>query len=161
MAKRQIFYSFHFDNDVMRVQQIRNIGSLEDNKPVSVNDWETIKRGGDKSIERWIGENMKYKSCVVVLVGAETANRKWVKYEIEKAWNDGKGLMGIYIHNLKCPRNGISSQGRNPFEDFTITSIGRKLSEVVKCYNPNSWDAYRDIANNLEAWVENAINGRK
>jgi hypothetical protein len=26
MAKRQIFYSFHFGNDVMRVQQIRNIG---------------------------------------------------------------------------------------------------------------------------------------
>ena len=39
MAKRQIFYSFHYDNDVFRVQQIRNIGALEDNKPVSVNDW--------------------------------------------------------------------------------------------------------------------------
>ena len=37
MAKRQIFYSFHYDNDVFRVQQIRNIGALEDNKPVSAN----------------------------------------------------------------------------------------------------------------------------
>ena len=32
--KRQIFYSFHFANDVFRVQQIRNLGALEDNKPV-------------------------------------------------------------------------------------------------------------------------------
>ena len=44
MAKRQIFYSFHFDNDVMRVQQVRNIGALEENKPVSPNDWEDVKK---------------------------------------------------------------------------------------------------------------------
>ena len=47
MAKRQVFYSFHYDNDVFRVQQIRNIGALEDNKPVSANEWENIKRGGE------------------------------------------------------------------------------------------------------------------
>jgi hypothetical protein len=80
MAKRQIFYSFHFDNDVLRVQQIRNIGVLEDNKPVSVNDWEEVKQKGTTSIERWIDDNMKYRSCVVVLVGEQTANRPWVKY---------------------------------------------------------------------------------
>lgn len=42
--KRQVFYSFHFDNDVMRVQQIRNIGVVEGNKPVAPNNWEQIKR---------------------------------------------------------------------------------------------------------------------
>lgn len=26
MAKRKVFYSFHYDNDVFRVQQIRNMG---------------------------------------------------------------------------------------------------------------------------------------
>ena len=34
-TKRQIFYSFHYANDVMRVAQLRNIGTLEDNKPAS------------------------------------------------------------------------------------------------------------------------------
>ena len=52
MAKRQVFYSFHYDNDVFRVQQIRNIGALEDNEPVSANKWETVKRGGDASIKK-------------------------------------------------------------------------------------------------------------
>jgi len=160
MAKRQIFYSFHFDNDVMRVQQIRNVGAIEDNKPVSVNDWEELKRKGKASIEKWIDDNMKYRSCVVVLVGAETASRPWVKYEIEKAWNDGKGLVGIYIHNLKCPRNGKSAKGGNPFDPFTLKD-GNKLSSVVKCYDPNSYDAYNDIKNNIENWVEHAIQQRK
>jgi hypothetical protein len=62
--KRQIFYSFHFANDVMRVQQIRNIGAFEDNKPVSVNDWEEVKKKGDAAIEKWIDDNMNYRSCV-------------------------------------------------------------------------------------------------
>ena len=155
MTTKKVFYSFHFDNDVMRVQQIRNIGALEDNKPVSVNEWEQIRRGSDSSIEKWIDENMRYRNCVVVLVGEETANRKWVKYEIKKAWNDKRGLVGIYIHNLQCPRNGLSRQGQNPFGQFTVN--GRSLSTIVQCYNPNSYDTYGDIKNNLERLVDEAI----
>lgn len=116
--KRQIFYSFHYQKDVFRVQQIRNIGSLEDNEPVSVNDWETVKRRGDNAIKNWIEDTIYYRSCVVVLIGEKTATRKWVQYEIEHAWNTGKALIGIYIHNLKDPRNGKSRKGENPFAYF-------------------------------------------
>ncbi|MBL7086760.1 MAG: TIR domain-containing protein [Candidatus Cloacimonetes bacterium] len=159
MAKRQVFYSFHFDNDVMRVQQIRNIGAIEDNKPVSANDWEKIKKSGDDAIKKWIADNMDYRSCVVVLVGEETANRPWVKYEIKKAWKDEKGLVGIYIHNLKDPLYGKSKKGTNPFDQFTVD--GKSLSSIVNCYNPDSNDAYNDIKNNLEDWIEEAIEIRK
>lgn len=160
MPKRQIFYSFHFDNDAFRVQQIRNIGMLEDNKPASPNVWEEVKRKGKASIEKWIDDNMNYRSCVVVLIGKETANRLWVKYEIEKAWNERKGLFGIYIHNLNCPRNGTSTQGKNPFEQFPLKN-GNLLSSFVKCYNPSPTNAYNEIKNNLESWVEDAIAQRK
>lgn len=155
MAKKQVFFSFHFDNDVMRVQQIRNIGVIEGNIPVSVNEWEEVKKKGSTAIEKWIDDNMKYRSCVVVLIGEETANRKWVKHEIQKAWNDGKGLLGIYIHNIKCPRNGKCNQGPNPFAQFTLND-DRKLSSVVKCYNPSPYGAYNDIAENISNWVETA-----
>lgn len=160
MVKRQVFYSFHYGNDVMRVAQIRNIGSLEDNKPVSENDWEKVRLGKDAAIERWIDENMRNRSCVIVMVGSETANRQWVKYEIKKAWNDGKGLLGIHIHNLRCPRNGTCAKGANPFDYFTFEG-GKKLSSVVKCYDPTSRDAYNDIKMNLGNWVEQAIAARK
>ena len=156
MSKRQIFYSFHFANDVMRVQQIRNIGALEDNKPVSENQWEDIKRKGDDAIKRWIDDNMSYRSCVIVLIGTETAERKWVQYEIKKAWEDKKGLFGIYIHNLKCPKTGKCLKGPNPFDLFEF-SDGTKLSSFITCYNPNPEDAYSDIRTHLESWVEKAI----
>lgn len=160
MAKRQIFYSFHYNNDVMRVAQIRNIGALEENKPVSENEWEEVKKKGDSAIKTWINDNMKYRSCVVVLIGEETSKRPWVKYEIQRAWNEGKGLLGIYIHNIKCPRNGKCTKGANPFEQFTFND-GSKLSSKVKCYNPNSSDAYNDIKENIEDWIELAIEDRK
>ena len=158
--KRQVFYSFHFDNDVMRVQQIRNIGAIEGNEPVSPNEWETVQRGGDKAIEKWIDDNMKYKNCVIVLVGTETAKRRWVKREICKAWNEGKALFGIYIHNIKCPRNGKCAKGKNPFERILLKS-GQRLSERVPCYDPKSGDAYNEIADNLENWVETAIRNKR
>ena len=160
MARKPVFYSFHYNNDVFRTHQVRNIGVLEGNEPTSPNSWEMIKRGGDNSIQRWIDENLKYKQCLIVLVGAETASRKWVKYEIEKAWNAGKGVFGIHIHNLNCPRNGRSNKGLNPFHGFSFKD-GRKLSSVVNCYEPNSNDAYNDIARNINNWVEAAIRQRK
>ncbi|WP_261817582.1 TIR domain-containing protein [Vibrio gallicus] len=160
MARKPVFFSFHYGNDVMRVQQVRNIGALEGNTPVSANDWETVKRGGDASIKRWIDDNFKYKQCVIVLVGKETHARPWVKYEIEKAWNDGKPIFGIHIHNLACPRNGKSLKGKNPFEQFTFKD-GTKLSSIVSCYDPNPKETYKDIAEKMESWVNKAIAQRK
>jgi len=157
-TKRQVFYSFHFDNDVMRVQQIRNIGALEGNTPVSVNDWEAIKKKGDSAIEKWIADNMSYRSCVIVLVGEKTAARPWVKYEIKKAWEDGKGLFGIYIHNLKDPNTGKCSKGTNPFDQFTFKKGGNV--QTIKCYEPKSDDAYNDIKDNIADWIEAAIEQR-
>lgn len=159
-TKRQIFYSFHYGNDVFRVQQIRNMGVLEGNEPVSANTWETVKKGGDKAIEKWIDDNMNYKNCVVVLVGEETHKRPWIKYEIKKAWEDGKGLVGIYIHNLKDPKTGKCSKGINPFEQFTFEDK-TKLSSVVSCHNPDPSDTYNDIKNNLGKWIEKAIKNRE
>ena len=162
-VKRQVFYSFHFDNDVMRVQQIRNIGAIEDNKAVSANDWEDVKKKGTDAIKKWINDNMSYRSCVIVLVGEETAKRPWVKYEIEQAWKDSKGLVGIYIHNLKCPKNGKCTKGSNPFDEFTFTgedNKGKKLSTIIKCHDPKATDAYNDIKDNIEDWIEEAIESR-
>jgi hypothetical protein len=152
-TKRKVFYSFHYEKDAMRAAAIRNIGVLEGNTPVSDNEWEQVKAGGDKAIEKWIDDSMKNCSCIVVLVGEETANRKWVQYEIRKAWSDGKGIVGIYIHNIKCPRSGFSQKGNNPFVILNSTN--------VECFEPDTADAYNDIAKNLERWVESAIKKRQ
>lgn len=153
--KRKVFYSFHFDNDVMRVQQIRNMGLLEGDEPVSPNTWEQIKRT-DQGVKNWINQNLNGKSCLVVLIGSQTASRPWVNYEIRRAWEEGKAVVGVYIHRLNCPRHGFGTKGDNPFDQITFRRDGRVIKPLV--YEPSFYDAYNDIKNNLSTWVENAIN---
>lgn len=158
---RKVFYSFNYKPDNWRVSQVRNMGVIEGNASVSDNDWEEITRGGDNAIKKWINEQISGKSCAIVLIGSNTAGRKWIKYEIEKAWNEGKGLLGIYIHNLKNKDGDQSTKGNNPFDDFTIKKD--KLSNIVKVYDPpysTSTNVYDHIKKNLENWVEEAISIR-
>jgi hypothetical protein len=154
---RRVFLSFHYQRDSRRVQQAKQMGVLEGQPLLTSNRWEDIKRGGEPAIKRWIADQMTGKSCVVVLIGSQTAGRKWVKYEIKKGWNDEKGVVGVYIHNLKDPITGGDPKGRNPFDDFTVGSDKKKLSAIVKAYDPPSATAYSSIQNNLEGWVEEAI----
>lgn len=158
--KRQIFYSFHYVPDNWRVSQVRNIGAIEGNDPVSDNEWETVKRGGDYAIKRWINSQMKYRSCTVVLVGSNTANRKWINYEIIKSWDAGKGVVGIHIHGLKDRMGRTSFMGRNPFDFIGYGDTGKNLSSMVKCYNPQGFGSkgiYRWIEMHLSDAVEEAI----
>ncbi|MBK1736067.1 hypothetical protein CKO15_12445 [Halorhodospira abdelmalekii] len=158
---RKIFSSFHYKPDNWRASQVRNIGAIEGNKLASDNEWESVTQGGDAAVERWINEQMKGKSCVVVLIGAGTAGRKWIKYEIKKGWKDGKGLLGVCIHNLKDLNGDQAKKGRNPFDDFTVD--GKKLSSIVKAYDPpysSSTNVYSHIKENIVDWIEEAIDIR-
>ncbi|MEQ9279412.1 MAG: TIR domain-containing protein [Balneola sp.] len=157
---RKIFSSFHFADDNWRASQVRNIGSIEGNQLANDNDWESIKNGGDRAIKAWIDSQMKGKSCVVVLIGRNTAGRKWIKYEIEKGWNDGKGVIGVYIHSLKDRWGRVTNKGRNPFDGFTVGIDKVPLSSIVKTYDPGYWtsqDTYSHIRNNIVNWIEEGI----
>ena len=158
MVKRRAFFSFHYTPDNWRAAQVRNIGAVEGNVPVSDNDWETVTRSGEAAVRNWINNQMRGKSCAIVLIGRHASGRKWIKYEIEKAWNDGKGLLGIYIHNLEDRNGEQSGKGANPF--YSIFVNGRRLSNIVKDYDPpykRGKNVYAHIADNISDWVEEAI----
>jgi hypothetical protein len=162
--KRQVFYSFHYKPDCWRAATVRNIGTIEGNKPAPDNDWETITHGGDDAIKRWIKEQMKYRSCIIVLVGSNTANRKWINYEIVESWRAGMGVVGIDIYGLKNQDGYISEKGENPFDYIDYGDDGIELSSIVKCYTPsgnNSKGKYDWITRYLSAAVEEAIKIRE
>lgn len=168
-TKRRVFYSFHYKPDVVRASQVRQIGAIEGNKSATDNEWEKItgdkdEATKDKAIKKWIADQLEGRTCTVVLVGTNTANRKWINHEIVKSWNDGMGVVGIYIHGLKNFEGEISTQGENPFDYITFGQPRKKLSSVVKCYNPagsNSKDRYAWIEKNLSNAIEEAITIRK
>ena len=158
--KRKVFHTFRYETDCRRVQQIKNMGVVESQPLLYSNEWEKIRQGGGEAIKKWINEQMRGKSCQVVLIGSGTAGRKWVNYEIEKAWNDRKGVVGIYIHKLKDLNGKQAVKGRNPFDDFKVGP--ETLSSIVKSYDPGgplatSKIVYDLIKSNLVDWVEEAI----
>lgn len=163
LTKPKIFFSFHFDGDAWRTQTVRNIGAIERAEPVKANDWETVKRGGDAAIERWIDAQLKGRDCLVVLVGQQTAERKWVLREIAKAWDGGIGVIGIRIHQLLGSDSRGCSPGLNPFDQIKLTN-GSKLSSYVTLHNPTGADSkavYATISDNLLKWINAGIAGKR
>lgn len=159
---RKVFFSFHFSNDFWRTQQVRNMNALEGNPLATPNAWEEVKRKGDESIKKWITDEMFGRSCAIVLIGSETASRKWVKYEIEKAWSDKRAVLGIRIHNLLDTSSKASPMGANPFTGLKVG--GLDLGNIVTPKNPSGADSkavYANIAANIEKWIEEAIELRK
>ena len=160
MAKRQVFFSFEYNKDVWRAAQVRNMGKVSDDSTFSDNDWEEVKSKTESDIKAWIDDQMTKRSCIVVLIGKTTSTRKWVRYEIEKAYELNKGIVGIYIHNLEDKDGKQTDKGSNPF--YTIlTNDGERLSNYVECFDSEYKSGkfvYNDIANNIENLIENAIN---
>jgi len=157
---RKAFYSFHYEPDHWRASQVRNMGVIEGNSTVSDNDWEEVTKGGDAAIKKWITDQMSGKSCAIILIGSNTASRKWINHEIIHAWDNNKGVLGVHIHKLKDKDKNQSSKGENPFDYITLGGTNKKLSSVVKVYNPpysESTEAYAHIKDNLSDWVETAI----
>jgi hypothetical protein len=135
--------------------------ALEENSPVSDNEWEQIKKGGDVAIRRWIDGQLFGKSCLVVLVGSGTANRKWINYELQTAWAEKKGVLGIRIHGLKDRNGDVASRGANPFDYVNFPGTNTAMSQIVSLKDPTSmWgssDTYASIKGNIAGWVEEAI----
>lgn len=149
MAK-SVFYSFHYERDVHRVQLVRNINALEGQSLLNSQKWEQIRQSGDRAVESWIAQEMTYKRAVIVLIGRETANRKWVQYEIEKAWADRKPLLGVHIHGLSS-MGTTDTKGASPFNS----------AAGIPIFDPTviGWDGkidsqrtYGKLMESLESW---------
>lgn len=107
---RRVFFSFHYQRDIWRINQIRNIGEIVGASAAGFHDaslWEEAKKKGDAAIKAMIDEGLKNTSVSVVCIGAKTAGRKYINYEINQSIARGNGLLGIQIHELK-DKNGLA-----------------------------------------------------
>lgn len=156
---RQVFFSFEYDKDNWRAAQVRTMGKVSGDSTFSDNDWEEVNSQSEAAIRRWIDAQMAMRSCIVVLIGATTSTRKWVRYEIERAYQLRKGIVGIYVHGLKDRNQQQTTKGANPF--FSIyTKDGHRLSNYVTAYDPGyvtSTYVYNDIHDNISRLIEDAI----
>ena len=99
-------------------------------------EYQEANKTGKDAIQRMILGHLKDTTVTVVLIGTETANRTWVKYEIEQSIARKNGLLGIYIHHLKDSNQRTSSRGAKPAVpegvDFTAYDWDKDLDRFRK-----------------------------
>ena len=154
---RQVFFSFHHARDNWRANQVRNSWVTQDRKSVGFWDaaeWEKVKKTDAASVHKWIDKQMEGTSVTAVLVGAETANRDHVRYEIRRVHELGKGILAVRISNIKN-KNGLTDiAGENPFYKVTglVSGTQKSLGAIYPIYDYVSGDGYK----NLGDWIEKA-----
>ena len=163
---RRVFFSFHYQDDIWRASQIRNSRVTKDweaNTFLDAASWESVRRKGEVAVKSWIDRQLDGTGVTVVLIGGETADRRYVQYEIEESHRRGNGLLGIHIHRLKNQKGETSSRGRNPFSNITVdveesflglwTNKQRKrLSEIYPTYDWVGDEGYQNVGQ----WIEDA-----
>jgi hypothetical protein len=140
---RRVFFSFHYERDIWRANTVRNSWVTQDREAAGFFDaglWEEAKRKGDAAIKRMIDNALRNTSVTAVLIGNQTANRSYVKYEIEQSIDRGNGLLGVRIEKIKNSRGALDEAGPNP------------LPSKYKVYRWNTDEGYK----NFGAWVEAA-----
>jgi hypothetical protein len=159
---RSSFVSFHYKRDHWRVQQVLRMGELEGQSELPAQEWESVKAKGDAAVHAWIDEQMKYKQAVIVLIGLETATRPFVLYEIRRAWQLGKPLLGINIHGLENSAKETDAKGANPFAKCGFKDSTRTFANYVPVFDPADWtniqnpkgtDIYAAIRDNMTDWI--------
>jgi hypothetical protein len=155
---RKAFFSFHYGNDIWRAMQVRNSWVTKDDKEaagfVDAADFEKVKQQGEAAIKKWIDNQLSGTSVTVVLLGTDTSNREYVKYEVEKSYGKNNGMIGIYIHQLKDKNGNTTTKGSNMFGEIGRDAEGNPVyfSAKYKCYDWVDNDGY----NNMGAWIEAA-----
>ncbi len=154
---RRVFFSFHYQRDIWRVNQVRNSYLTQDREVAGYWDaslWEEAQRKGDAAIKQMIDNALVNTSVTAVLIGSETFGRQYVEYEIIQSYNGGNGLLGVYIHGLKNQSGFSDYKGRNPFENIYITTNGYRtyFSQMYPVYDWVLNDGYK----NFGIWVEEA-----
>jgi hypothetical protein len=155
---RHVFYSLHYDADRTRCAGILSSSTLQGNLEAKLPEWDKIKRSGDFAVKRWLENALKGRSCCVVLIGAKTADRPLVRYEIKRSRELKLAMFGVRVHNLRDAAGLQSARGDNPFE-HPDTGLGNFAADVPVFDSPetDSKLAYRHIVDNLAHWAELAV----
>jgi len=93
-------------------------------------------------------------SVTVVLIGAETWQRDYVRYEIQHSHDEGKGLLGVRISDLKDQWGRTDMWGSSPFEVLWAHGLmgSQPFSQLYPVYD---W-VWENGYQNIGRWIEEA-----
>ena len=79
----------------------------------------------DETIRRLLRMKISWAGTIVVLIGKETHQRKWVNWEIEQAHKQGKRIVGVYV------RGGTHADIPAAFEKYGSTLVSWNSDSIM------------------------------
>lgn len=131
-SRRHVFISHHHADDdrvsdmtrmlARNGYEIRNSSIRA--KPANQ---ERLRNGlvSDRAIARLLRMKMSWASTVIVLIGKETAQRPWVDWEIRKAQELGKRIVGVY------ERGGTQNDVPEALEKYADSIVNWNTDSIV------------------------------
>ena len=131
-SRKHVFISHHHkdDDEVTKLTDLlqRNGHDIRNSsiraKPANR---ERLEKGlvSDRVIERLLRRKISWASTVVVLIGKETHTRQWVDWEIRKANELGKNIVGVYA------RGGTEADIPSALEDYASAIVGWNTDSIL------------------------------
>jgi hypothetical protein len=138
--RRHLFISHHHQDDaevtkltnllVSRRYDIRN--SSVRMKPENQRRVEE-GRVSDRVIERILRMKISWASTVVVLIGNDTHERRWVNWEINKANEQGKRIVGVFV------RGGTEANIPPSLEKYGSAIVNWNTDSILNAIDGNNF----------------------
>jgi hypothetical protein len=123
---RTTFFSFHYrDVESFRVNVVRNSSLFKKpgdaSKVIDGSLWEASQLRGEKALKELIDGALIGTSVTAVLIGANTHERKWVKYELVRSFVTGNAILGIHLNRIReAHTQRITAKGLNPLDRLAV-----------------------------------------
>ncbi|WP_198971761.1 TIR domain-containing protein [Xylophilus sp. ASV27] len=150
MAKR-VFFSFHYKDVIeFRVNVVRKHwvakADREEAGYFDASIWEEAQKTNDLGMTRMINGALDNTSATCVLVGSQTYERPWVRYEIIKSLCRGNRVFAVHINQIKGKDQLTKPNGPNPFDYLALKygDDGKKV-EVLEAKD-GKWVGYAKLS---------------
>ncbi|OYX36764.1 MAG: hypothetical protein B7Y99_00395 [Caulobacterales bacterium 32-69-10] len=147
--RRNVFFSFHFQADINRVNIVRRSWQIrpEDSVPGFWDRslWERIKRTNEARLKQVIRAGLRGTSVTCVLAGEFTWERPWVRFEIAESLARGNGLLTVDIDELHCiGARGTCLKGPDPLAYMGVYRADDGLAYVCEWID-GQWVKYSKL----------------
>jgi hypothetical protein len=151
------FFCFDHRLDIQRARRVKNCWETRGGRASGFPKpevWKKLAQKGEPAYLRWIENQVASADVCVVLIGSETNADTGVRHAMRLAHRLQKGLLGIYVHQIRGAFGEKQVKGKNPFETLFIVKDLRRvaLSDIYPTY-----DWLEDAGHfHLQQWIEKA-----
>lgn len=147
---RRIFFSFHYQDVIdFRANVVRQHWVTKPDREEAgffdASIWENARRTNPTALKRLINSGLDRTSATCVLIGSETWQRPWVRYEILKSVLRGNHIFAVHINSITGKDKLTKQSGPNPLDFLGLSFSASGDSGTLLHFEGGRWQNYTEI----------------